>query len=146
MADEPHKLQAQVLTPEGKVYEGEAFQVSTRTVVGEVGVRARHAPMLARIVPHELRIYEDESDFGSSEGAQRFASAEGWLEVFANKVTVLVGEAHDPSSLDTAELKSRLEDAEQRLEELDEDEDSAQYQTAEQDKARAEAFLQIAEG
>jgi len=146
MADEPHKLQAQVLTPEGKVYEGEAFQVSTRTVVGEVGVRARHAPMLARIVPHELRIYEDESDFGGSEGGQRFASAEGWLEVFANKVTVLVGEAHDPSSLDTAELKSRLEDAEQRLGELDEDEDSAQYQTAEQDKARAEAFLQIAEG
>ena len=62
------------------------------------------------------------------------------------RATVLVGEAHDPSSLDTSELKSRLEDAEQRLSELDEDEDSAQYQTAEQDRARAEAFLQIAEG
>lgn len=144
MADEAHKLQAQVLTPEGKVYEGEAFQVSTRTVVGEVGVRARHVPMLARVVPHELRIYENESDFGNNEGAQRFVAAEGWLEVFANKVTVLVGEAHDPGSLDTAELKSRLDDAEQRLGEADED--SAQYRTAEQDKARAEAFLKIAEG
>lgn len=143
MADEPHKLQAQVLTPEGKVYEGEAFQISTRTVVGEIGVRARHAPMLARVVPHELRIYEDESDFGSADGAQRFASAEGWLEVFANRVTVLVGEAHDPGSLDTSELKSRIEDAEQRLGEAEED--SAQYRTAEQDKVRAQAFLDIAE-
>lgn len=144
MADEPHKLQAQILTPEGKVYEGEAYQVSTRTVVGEVGVRARHAPMLARLVPHELRIYEDESDFGTGDGGRRYASAEGWLEVFANKVTVLVGEAMEPDALDPSELKSRLEDAEQRLGEAEED--SAQYATAEQDKARAEAFLEIAGG
>ena len=142
MADEPHKLQAQILTPEGKIYEGEAYQVSTRTVVGEIGVRARHAPMLARIVPHELKIYEDESEFGTTDGGQRFASAEGWLEVFANKVTVLVGEAHEPDSLDSSELKSKLEDAEQRLGEAEED--SAQYATAELDKARAEAFLEIA--
>ena len=139
-----HRLQAQILTPEGKVYEGEAFQISTRTVVGEVGLRARHAPMLARVVPHELRIYEDESEFGTSDGGQRYASAEGWLEVFANRVTLLVGEAHDPGSLDSAELKSRLEDAEQRLGEAEED--SAQRRTAEQDKARAEAFLEIAGG
>jgi F-type H+-transporting ATPase subunit epsilon len=143
MADEdPHKLQAQILTPEGKIYEGEAYQVSTRTVIGELGVRARHAPMLARLVPHELRIYEEESEFGTNDGAHRFASAEGWLEVFANKVTILVGEAHEPDSLDSSDLKSRVEDAEQRLKEAEED--SAQYRTAEQDKARAEAFLEIA--
>lgn len=142
MADEPHKLQAQILTPEGKVYEGEAYQVSTRTVLGELGVRARHAPMLARLVPHELRIYEDESEFGTSDGGQRFAAAEGWLEVFANKVTVLVGEAVEPGSLEASALQSRIDDAEQRLGEAEED--SAQYRTAEQDKARAQAFLEIA--
>ncbi len=144
MADESHKLQAQILTPEGKVYEGEAFQVSTRTTVGELGVRARHAPMLARVVPHELRIYEDRSEFGTNEGGQRFAAAEGWLQVFANKVTLLVGEAVEPGSLDSGDLKSRIEDAERRLGEAEED--SAQYRTAEQDKARAEAFLEMAGG
>lgn len=137
-------MQAQILTPEGKVYEGEAYQVSTRTVVGELGIRARHAPMLARLVPHELRIYEDESEFGTNDGGQRFAAAEGWLEVFANKVTVLVGEAVEPGSLEASELQSRIDDAEQRLGEADED--SAQYRTAEQDKARAQAFLEIAGG
>lgn len=142
MAESDHKLQAQILTPEGEVFQGEAYQVSTRTVVGEIGLRARHAPMLARLVPHELRIYEDESDFGTNDGGHRFAAAEGWLEVFANKVIILVGEASDPGSLDPSELKSRLEDADQRLGEAEED--SAQYRTAEQDKARAEAFLEIA--
>lgn len=143
MADESHKLQAQILTPEGKVYEGEAFQISARTVIGELGVRARHAPMLARLVPHELRIYEDESEFGTNDGGQKFAAAEGWLEVFANRVTVLISEAKTEEELDPTDLKSRLGDAEQRLSEADED--SAQYRTAEQDKLRAEAFLEIAE-
>jgi len=144
MADDQHKLQAQILTPEGQVYEGELFQVSTRTVVGEVGVRARHAPMLARVVPHELRLYEDESEFGTNDGGHRFAAAEGWLEVFANKVTLLVTEAIEPDSLDPSDLKSRLEDADRRLGEADED--SAAHTTAQQDKARAEAFLEIAAG
>lgn len=142
MADDSKTFRAEVLTPNGKVFEGEAFQISARTMVGEVGIRARHAPMLARLVPHELRVFETESDFGSSDGAKRYAAAEGWLEVFANKVTVLVTEAVDPSSLDAADLKARIEDAEVRLKEAEED--SAAHRTAEQDKVRAEAFLEIA--
>lgn len=143
MADDSHRFHAEVLTPEGQVFEGELYQLSARTVVGEVGIRARHAPMLARVVPHELRLFESESDF-SGEGGERFAAAEGWLEVFANKVTILVGEAKDPGSLDRSELEQKLSDAEQRLEEAEDD--SAAAQTAERDKARAEAFLEIAQG
>ena len=142
MADDSHKIKAQVLTPEGEVFEGELFQVSTRTVVGEVGIRARHAPMLARLVPHELRLYEDESDFSSSDGGRRFAAAEGWLEVFANKVIVLIDEAIEPDSLDGSALEQRVSDAEQRLSEAEDD--SAAAEVAQRDKDRAEAFLQIA--
>lgn len=144
MAEDSTTFKAEVLTPHGKVYEGEMFQISARTVVGEVGIRARHAPMLARLVPHELRLFESESDFDSTDGAKRYAAAEGWLEVFANKVTVLVTEAVEPGVLDAADLKARVEDAEVRLEEADED--SAAHRTAELDKARAEAFLEIAGG
>ena len=59
MADETTTFRAEVLTPLGKVYDGEMFQVSVRTVGGEVGIRARHAPMLARLVPHEMRLCGD---------------------------------------------------------------------------------------
>jgi F-type H+-transporting ATPase subunit epsilon len=142
MADDSTTFRAEVLTPHGKVFEGEMFQISARTTDGEVGIRARHAPMLARLVPHELRLFETESDFGSTDGAKRYAAAEGWLEVFANKVTVLVTEAVDPDLLDAADLKAKAEDAELRLEEADED--SAAYKAASQDRARAEAFLEIA--
>lgn len=140
MADSS-RIQAEVLTPEGKLYEGELFQVSARTVVGEVGVRARHAPMLARLVPSELRLYEDEGQFNSSSG-QKYVAAEGWMEVFANKVIVLVAEAHEPGALDQAQLKERIADAEQRMSEADEE--SAVYETAKRDLERAQAFLEAA--
>lgn len=137
MAEE-HKLEVQVLTPEGAVFDGELFQLSTRTAVGEVGIRARHAPLVARLVPCELRLHE--SDSGDPE---RYAQGEGWLEVFANRARVLIAEARKPEDLDASELKSRLEEAEKRLEEAEEG--SAAAESAERDRARAQVFIEIAE-
>jgi len=136
---EEHRLEAEVLTPEGEIFRGELYQLSTRTSVGEVGIRARHAPLVARLVPNELRLWPSESE---SE-VVRYAQGEGWLEVFANRARVLIAEAVEPDSLDASDLKQKLEDAEQRLKEAEEG--SAAAEQAERDKARAEAFIEIAE-
>ena|SRR5436190_10360022 len=138
MADSDNKLQAEVLTPEGQVYKGELVQVSTRTQVGEVGILARHAPMIARLVPGELRLHVSEGE------VERYAQGEGWLEVYANRVRVLVGEAISPDRLDSGAERQKLEDAERRLGEAEEG--SAAQEQAEREKARAEAFIRIAEG
>ena len=136
MAEE-HKLEAQVLTPEGEVFSGELDMVVTRTTTGEVGILARHVPMIARLVPAELRLHTSDSD------VETYAQGEGWMEVFANRVRVLVAEAIPPDELDASELKSRLDDAKQRMDEADED--SAAYEQAKRQCARAEAFIAIAE-
>jgi F-type H+-transporting ATPase subunit epsilon len=128
---------AQVLTPEGEVYDGEVEQVSTRTGVGEVGILAHHAPMLARLVPAELRLHVSDSE------TIRYAQGHGWLQVFANEARVLISEAVEIDALDVSDLRERLSDAEQRVK--DSDEDSEAWQQAQQDKARAEAFIAIAE-
>lgn len=138
MADE-HRLHAEVLTPEGPVFDGEVHQLSTRTVVGEIGVLANHVPLVARLVPAELRLHMSEGEADTS----RWAQAEGWLEVFANRAVVLIGEAIPPDQLDAEELKERLSDAEQRLSEAEQG--SATYEQAERDRARAEAFLEVAQ-
>jgi F-type H+-transporting ATPase subunit epsilon len=137
LAEEHDKLEARVLTPEGEVFSGELVQVSTRTAVGEVGILARHIPMVARLVPAELRLHKSESE------VETYAQGEGWLEVFANRVMVLIAEAIPPDRLDVSELRSRLEDAEQRLGEAEEG--SAAGEQAARDKARAQAFIEIAE-
>lgn len=153
MADE-HRLEAEVLTPEGEVFRGELFQLSTRTSVGEVGIRARHAPLVARLVPCELRLWPSENEAD----VVRYAQGEGWLEVFANRARLLVAEAVEPAGLDPAELRERLADAEQRVRETEGDVEtpgalpgrhaasgSAAHEVAERERARAEAFIKIAE-
>jgi len=137
LAESEHKLQAEVLTPEGEVFKGEVLQLSTRTAVGEVGIQANHAPLVGRLVPAELRLHVSDSE------TIRYAQAEGWLEVYANKAVVLIGEAIPPDELDPSDLKQRLEDAQHRLDEADED--SAAYDQAERDRARAQTFLEVAE-
>jgi F-type H+-transporting ATPase subunit epsilon len=138
MPDPDHKLEAQVLTPEGSVFEGELQMLSTRTTVGEVGILAQHIPMIARLVPAELRLHKSDSD------VETYAQGEGWLEVFANRARVLIAEAIPPDELDVSDLKSRLDEARQRLDEADED--SAAAEQAERERARCEAFIEIAEG
>src|SRR5215218_4313233 len=137
MADDARRLEAQVLTPEGEVFNGELVQLSTRTSVGEVGILARHAPMLARLVPAELRLHLAEGE------TKRYAQGEGWLEVFANRARVLIAEAIPPEDLDSSDLRERMEDAERRVDEAEEG--SAAREQAERDRTRAEAFLEIAE-
>jgi F-type H+-transporting ATPase subunit epsilon len=133
-----HKLDVEVLTPEGEVYSGEVRQVSTRTEVGEIGILANHAPLLAALRPAELRLHVTDSE------TKRYAQAHGWLQVFGNRARLLVEEAIDPDQLDSAALKEQLADAEQRLAEA-EDGSGAQGR-ARKDRDRAETFLAIAGG
>jgi F-type H+-transporting ATPase subunit epsilon len=133
-----HMVDVEVLTPEGEVFNGEVRQVSTRTAVGELGILANHAPLLASLAPTELRLHVSDSE------TRRYAQAHGWLQVFGNHAKLLIEEAIDPEQLDAGVLKEQLADAEQRLSESEEG--SGQYARAEKDRDRAEAFLAIAEG
>jgi F-type H+-transporting ATPase subunit epsilon len=133
-----HMLDVEVLTPEGEVFEGEVRQVSTRTEVGEIGILANHAPLMAALRPAELRLHVSDSE------VRRYAQAHGWLQVFGNRARLLVEEAIAPEDLDGTALKAQLDDAEQRLSESEQG--SADFARAQKDRDRAEAFLAIAEG
>jgi len=132
------KFRCEVLTPEGEVFNDEVEMVSTRTALGEIGVLANHAPVLAMLDPTELRLYRSESEI------VRFAQSEGYMQVAHNHVMLLVEEIHDPSSLDAGLLRERLAAVERELESAGED--SERRRIAERDKRRWERFLQIAGG
>ncbi|HEY8082245.1 MAG TPA: ATP synthase F1 subunit epsilon [Solirubrobacterales bacterium] len=133
-----HMVDVEVLTPEGEVFSGEVRQVSTRTAVGEVGILANHAPLLAALKPAELRLHVSDSE------TKRYAQAHGWLQVFGNHAKLLVEEVLAPEDLDVATLKEQLTDADQRFAESEEG--SGARTRAQKDRDRAEAFLAIAQG
>jgi len=128
-------FEVEVLTPEGEVFSGEVRQVSTRTAVGEIGILANHAPLLAALKPAELRLHVSGSETRS------YAQAHGWLQVFGNHARLLVEEALAPEDLDASSLKDQLADAEQRFSEAEEG--SGARNRAAKDRERAEAFLAI---
>ena len=132
------KFRAEVLTPEGEVFNDEVELVSTKTAVGSIGILAHHEPVLAMLDPTELRLYKTENE------VVRFAQAEGYLQMADNHLLILVEEATAPADLDAASLRERLQQAERELESAGEDSEKRRF--AQRDKARLEQFLKIAEG
>ena len=132
------KFRAEVLTPEGEVFNDEVEMVSTKTAVGSIGILANHEPVLAMLDPTELRLYKTESE------VVRFAQAEGYMQMAGNHVLILVEEATAPGDLDVGALRERLQQAERELESAGED--TEKRRVAERDKARIEQFLKIAQG
>jgi F-type H+-transporting ATPase subunit epsilon len=136
MARTPFKVE--VLTPEGEVFNDEVEMVSTKTAIGSIGLLANHQPLLAMLDPTELRLYKSESD------VVRFAQGEGFLQIAGEHALVLVDEVFPVDELDTGDLRSRLDRAEQELSNAEEGTEEAR--AAARDKRRYEAFLKIAEG
>jgi F-type H+-transporting ATPase subunit epsilon len=128
----------EVLTPEGKVFDGEVEMLSTRTGEGSLGVLANHAPLLAILEPTKLRLHKEGDEIES------WAQAEGYLQVIENSALVLVEECVRPDDIDRSDIESRLEDARNSLEEAEEG--SEEHSRYDRDVRRYEAFLEVAEG
>ena len=130
-----NKFRAEVLTPEGQVFDDEVEMVSTRTNIGSIGILANHAPLMAILDPTELRLYRSESDVVS------FAQGEGYLQVVNNSALVLVEEAVEPDKLNKSDIESRLKEAQRARDEAEEgSEERARY---ERNIQRFEAFLDV---
>lgn len=126
----------QIMTPEGAAYEGTAEMVSTRTLVGSIGIRANHEPLMAMLDPTELRIYESETEI------KRFAQGDGFLQMAENSLLMLVEEAIPVEELDVADLTAKQEEAQSRLDAAEEG--SAQQERAQRDVHRWTRYLEIA--
>ena len=136
MARTPFRVE--VLTPEGSVFDEEVGMVSTRTEIGSIGILARHQPLLGMLMPTELRLYRSETDI------VRYAQGEGYVQVSADGVLVLVEEAHTPDELDVADLRDKLGEAESGFSAAEEG--SEEQNRCSRDKRRWETFIRIAEG
>jgi F-type H+-transporting ATPase subunit epsilon len=129
------KFPVQVVTPEGEVFSEEIEMLSTRTVVGTIGILANHEPLLAMLEPTELRLYRSDSEI------VRFAQAEGYLQFQENRALVLVEEAIAPEALDHSAVEARLQEARARAEHAAEG--SEEQARARRDIRRCEAFLAV---
>jgi F-type H+-transporting ATPase subunit epsilon len=85
------QLQVELVAADRKVWEGEASQVSARSIDGELGIMPGHTPLLGVLVEGEVRIH--------GESGIRTATVDGgFLSVDHDRVTILA-EAVDASGM-----------------------------------------------
>jgi len=103
-------LRLEIVTPERKIVDTEADQVTVPTASGEVGLLPNHAPLISALKPGILTYTR-----GSS--TERMLVTGGFVEVNRDRVSVLADAAESADEIDAEAARSARKQAEQQLEE-----------------------------
>ena len=103
----------QIITPESLVYESDnTVQVNIPTKAGEIGVLAKHTPILSLLRPGEITVVrDDKKDYDVS-----MAVSSGMVEVRQNgTVVILADTAERAEHIDLARAEAGRKRAEEML-------------------------------
>jgi F-type H+-transporting ATPase subunit epsilon len=129
-------LHVDIVSAEESIFSGAATMVFAPAEMGEVGIAPRHAPLLTRLKPGEVRVQTQEGE------ELFFVVSGGILEVQPHVVTVLSDTAVRAHDLDEAMALEAKQRAEQAMEDRQSDMD---YARAKAELAAAMAQLQAIE-
>jgi len=124
---------AQILTPEGSLFEGDVEGVQVPGADGNFLMLYNHAPIVSTLGVGRIVIKkEDGSEI-------IYAVSGGFVEMNDNKLTLLAEKAEESSEIDVEEAKKLRDDAKERLRDVKNDREKA-----EKDLAVAQNKLKIA--
>ena len=128
-----------LVTPEGAAFEGEIEMLVVPGADGEIGVLARHAPLVALLKAGSTRVYKDRS----TEEVLEFATGPGFFKVEQDRALALVDDAVDARHIDDDRARRQLEEAQAELEKVERGESDADRWQLEQRIRHAENQLRV---
>ena len=137
MADHP-LFPVSVVTPEGAAFEGDAEMLIVPGAAGEIGVLARHAPLVALLKAGSTRVHIGDGT------VQEYATGPGFFQVLQDRAIALVDDAVEASKIDDARAREQLEAAQRELEEIESGASTADRWQVEQRIRHAENQLAVA--
>jgi F-type H+-transporting ATPase subunit epsilon len=137
MADHP-LFSVSVVTPEGPAFDGEAEMLIVPGAAGEIGVLARHAPLVAMLKAGSTRVH-----LGDGE-VREFATGPGFFQVLEDRAIALVDDAVAAGEVDDARAQQQLDDAQAELGRVEAGESTADKWQLEQRIRHAENQLRVA--
>ena len=93
MADHP-LFSVSVVTPAGAAFDGEAEMLIVPGAAGEIGVLARHAPLVAMLKAGSTRVHLGDGN------VQEFATGPGFFQVLEDRAIALVDDAVGADQID----------------------------------------------
>jgi F-type H+-transporting ATPase subunit epsilon len=133
------KFSISVVTPEGPAFEGEAEMIVVPGAAGEIGVLARHAPLVAMLNAGSTRVYVDMD----SDQIETFATGPGFFQVLEDRAIALVDDAVVASEIDVERARRQLEEAKAELERVEAGDSTADRWQLEQRIRHAENQLNV---
>jgi F-type H+-transporting ATPase subunit epsilon len=140
VADDRRLFSISLTTPDGAVFEEEAEMVIVPGAAGEIGVLARHAPLIALLKAGSTRVYMDRE----TQNVLEFATGPGFFTVEQDRALALVDTAVDVREINPAVAEDQLEQARAELERVERGESDADRWQLEQRIKAAENQLTAA--
>jgi F-type H+-transporting ATPase subunit epsilon len=81
------RFDVSLVTPEGAVFEGDAEMLIVPGAAGEIGVLARHAPLVATLKAGSTRVHVSEGE------VREYATGPGFFKVELDRAIALVDDA-----------------------------------------------------
>ena len=128
-----------LVTPEGPVYDGEAEMIVVPGAAGDIGVLARHAPLVAMLKAGSTRVYMNVD----AEEVREFATGPGFFKVELDRAIALVDDAVSAEEIDHERARQQQEEAQKELEQVDRGESDADRWKLEQQIKHAEKQLAV---
>jgi F-type H+-transporting ATPase subunit epsilon len=126
-----------LVTPDGPAFEGDAEMVIVPGAAGEIGVLARHAPLIATLKAGSTRVHVSQGE------VLEFATGPGFFQVLQDRAIALVDDAVEASKIDDARARQQLEDAQAELDAIERGESTADRWQVEQRLRHAENQLSV---
>ena len=137
---ERNKFDVSLVTPDGPAFEGEAEMMIVPGAAGEIGLLARHAPLIATLKAGSTRVYLSIDN----EDVREFATGPGFFKVELDRAIALVDDAVLAAEIDDARAREQLETAQRELELVERGESNADRWQLEQRIKHAENQLTVA--
>jgi F-type H+-transporting ATPase subunit epsilon len=137
LADERKKFDVSLVTPDGPAFEGEAEMIVVPGAAGEIGVLARHAPLIATLKAGETRVYVTRDEI------RAYATGPGFFQVQLDRAIALVDDAVLADDIDDTRAREQLETARAELERVERGESTADRWQLEQRVRHAENQLRV---
>jgi F-type H+-transporting ATPase subunit epsilon len=141
VAAEPRRLEVSLVTPDGSVYDGAAEMLIVPGAAGEIGVLARHAPLVALLKAGATRVHVTRG-----QDVREFATGPGFFKVEQDRALALVDDAVSVDEIDVGRAQAQLEAAQAELERVERGESEADRWQLEQRIKHAENQLTVASG
>jgi F-type H+-transporting ATPase subunit epsilon len=136
MADHP-LFSVSVVTPAGAAFDGDAEMLIVPGAAGEIGVLARHAPLVAMLKAGSTRVHLGDGQ------VQEYATGPGFFQVLEDRAIALVDHAVQADQIDDAAAQRQLDAAQAELERIEAGESSADRWQVEQRLRHAENQLRV---